>query len=229
MTLKERTAVWEGKINKMSLRERGILSGVILALIFYSVDSYLLMPLSQQKQALQQQVTTLKNDKINEDLLLTTIIAEGKNDPNLRARQQLELLEQQLKGVNRRIDKALSGFIPPEKMSQALEALLNQVNTLQFQALKNMPVTSIDYLPRVEIGVDPDSSPIDDAPTLYRHTLRLNFSGSYRSILSYLQQIESLPWKFRWDHLKLAIKSYPRVDVELTLSTLSINQKLIAF
>ena len=78
-------------------------------------------------------------------------------------------------------------------------------------------------------GLTPEGTPVDTAPVTgpglppYVHAIEIVIDGQYADILDYLQALEALPWKFRWNSLDLSTTGYPRNRVRIELSTLSLD------
>ncbi|MBF0425538.1 MAG: hypothetical protein HQL66_06940 [Magnetococcales bacterium] len=62
---------------------------------------------------------------------------------------------------------------------------------------------------------------------IWRHALKLTFTGDYVSTMSLLQSLRGMPWTFYWDTLDLVIKNHPQAQVTLILYTLSLDEELI--
>jgi MSHA biogenesis protein MshJ len=56
------------------------------------------------------------------------------------------------------------------------------------------------------------------------HGLELNLRGDYHSVLSYVRQLEALPWRFNWAFMSLTMGEYPKAEVKIRLETLSLTE-----
>ncbi|MBF0136954.1 MAG: hypothetical protein HQL65_12005 [Magnetococcales bacterium] len=68
-----------------------------------------------------------------------------------------------------------------------------------------------------------------EAPPLiiWRHTIKLSFTGDYLSTMTLLQSLRNMAWTFYWDTLDLQIKNHPQAQVTLIIFTLSLEEELI--
>jgi MSHA biogenesis protein MshJ len=61
-------------------------------------------------------------------------------------------------------------------------------------------------------------------PALYRHRLRMEFSGDYLTMLKYLRQLEDLPRAMVWEKVEIESDDYPDATVRLQVYTLSLTE-----
>jgi MSHA biogenesis protein MshJ len=54
-------------------------------------------------------------------------------------------------------------------------------------------------------------------------------AGSYPDLLAYVAELGQLPQKLLWDSMALTVLSYPKSELTLTVSTLSLNSIWLVF
>ena len=215
------------KINALSLRERGILFLAVSFVLYSAVDYLLLSPLELQQQNTLKQIQTIQAESSQLESQALKIINRFNDDPNLAERQQLAQLDKRLEITSSKIEAAVAGLIPPEKMAMALENLLQRQKGLKFIAIDNMPAEPLMTSsaegdvqnPAIETSV-----PIQG---IYRHGFRLQFEGSYLGTLAYLRELEALNWSFRWDEIDITMLKYPTARISIVIHTISLDEGVI--
>jgi MSHA biogenesis protein MshJ len=59
------------------------------------------------------------------------------------------------------------------------------------------------------------------------HPIELVIEGRYLDVMSYLRELETLPWHFYWKKLDLNSTDYPLNRVRIELGTLSMDKDWI--
>ena len=62
---------------------------------------------------------------------------------------------------------------------------------------------------------------------LFQHGLLLVVEGDFFSIQNYLEEIESLEWRFYWKRFDYLVQEFPTAKVEIELYTLSTSKAFI--
>jgi MSHA biogenesis protein MshJ len=197
------------RFENLSLRERGLVLLVIIGLIYAIWDFLLMQPLEEQRlhlssllQYKQKHLNTL-NQTIQE--LKNPSIEPDANDDNYT----LNNLRNQLLHQENKIKFLTSTLISPQNMLKMLKSVL-------------VP-TSLTLL-KLETQISQLSQPLSKINTsaqVFKHSLRIEFSGNHKDMLAYVRFLEDLPWKFYWDELDIVINNYPSTHITLTVYTFS--------
>lgn len=214
--IKERYESLQMRIDALSLRERAMIFVAISAVLYVLWDSFLMSPLTSEQRdllgrndSLRSQISTLDNE-------ISEVMARHNIDPDREERQQLAKLDNQLQQIDRQISQMVSGLIEPGQMAQILETVLQQQQGLKFIRLENLGRVAL-----VDVSDERDS---DKAQGIFRHSMRLELEGSFAQALAYLRALETLPWQFRWDEVKLTMQQYPRANIVIRVHTLSLQE-----
>ena len=142
--------------------------------------------------------------------------ARRANDPDKANRERGVALEQEIATLNQTLQTNIVTLVPPREMSGFLKDLLTQQKKLKLIALENLPPEELKF------GNNENGETVQ--PKLYRHRLRLEFSGDYLTLLKYLQQLEDLPRSLVWEEVEVETEAYPRARVRLQVYTLSLTE-----
>ena len=212
----------QSRFNAMSLRERGMMAGALLALVVLAWDQLLMNPLRVKQAALTQEIGDVQSSI---KLLNETISGRAEGNPLSQAMQQKQELTRSLAAVDAQLQSEAAGLIAPQRMLAALRDVLAEQRALRLVSARNLPVTSLLAAaspPAATNGTAPTPVP-DSAP--YVHAMELVVEGGYLDVLTYLQKVEALPWRFYWQVLELKSTEYPLNRVRIRLNTLSMDKE----
>lgn len=207
------------KYESLSLRERAMVALAVLGAAIFLWDNLLMDPLRARKIALDSELA-------NASAAGFTAQGTDVTDPRQVNLQQAAGLQTRMQGLDAQLKNTASGFVTAEKMVEVLNDVLDRQGRLQLVSIRNLPVVSLapprpadpnaetPAVPTVETGVG--------LPP-YVHPIELVIDGQYVDIVEYLEQLEKLPYKFRWSSLELVTAGYPRNRVRIVLSTLSLD------
>jgi MSHA biogenesis protein MshJ len=202
------------RFNALSLRERALISAALLTALLMTWDIALMSPLRNKQQALTNDLATLQQ---NMAALAGTLDNNGA-DPTTVALEQERALQRSLDATNSELSSASAGLIAPDRMVQVIEDVLNHQRGVRLIELHNKPVSTLSAP-----STDPQApAPIDRGP--YVHPVELTIEGNYIDVLSYLRELEALPWRVYWKVLELKTREYPINRVRIEINTLSMDK-----
>jgi MSHA biogenesis protein MshJ len=206
------------KYESLTLRERAIVVFAILGAAIYLWDQMLMQPLRNQRMSLDSELSLASASGFDAQ----SVDLSDPRQVNLKRAAELQtrvqLLDTQIAGT-------ASGFVAANRMVEVLNDVLDRQGTLELVSIRNLPVVSLVPPPKAEEGaapVEPEANAGPGEPP-YVHAIEIVIEGQYADILDYLEALEALPWRFRWNTLDLNARGYPRNRVRIELSTLSLD------
>ena len=209
----ERLSRW---IDSLSLRERGLILLMVLAILYLLWDFALMSPLDKAQKARQQQVASLQQRTSAMHQGIRELLDKQSSSADA-AQQRIAQLEQAVKAVDAKLDNATSGLVRPKQMPALLRDMLRSERHLKLVSLKTLPTVSL---------VNPDTLK-DGKAVLYRHGLEITLEGRYQSILDYVTRLESQHWHFYWKSFALKSQDYPTNKVTLVIYTLGLDKEVL--
>lgn len=203
------------RIDALSLRERGMLFLVIVAVLYMLAQLALFGPLEMQQKDALQRIGLLQKEIAAFDEQTQAILRRQSVDPdadNLRQQQQLTA---QIAALDGQIGGAVQGLIAPQQMARVLEEVI-----LRQSGLTLLRIESLAAQPLIET---PQGEPPLNAG-IWRHGVRLEFKGDYQAALAYVRELQALPWTLYWDELEIAMDKYPQASITIVVHTLSLNE-----
>ena len=194
-------------------RERGLLlvtCVVVLAFVWWWIVG---QPLLAEVRALKQQNTAIEAEIHTLNLSAGQIETRVQQGINKSKQDRVEQLQNELRRVERILQDKTVDLIEPDDMFSLMQELISRESKLKLNRLQRTGVSTVF---EQEQGAE--------QPQIYRHGMSVKFIGAYADILNYIDRMERLPWKLIWDRIHLKTDEYPRIEVEIEISTLSDSQ-----
>jgi MSHA biogenesis protein MshJ len=216
-TIGKKIIRWADWLDGRSVRERVLLTVMVLAVGFMCLDALWFHPQGVERSRLNDKIATLDVTLSELGRQAEAIKARGQEDPDLENRARQRQLQAELTVLDERLKALTVDLVSPRDMAEVLRELLKRQKGLRLVSLENLPPVGL-LSPRE--GKPPE---FDDGTysNLYRHPVRIVVSGTYLQALDYLRELENLPRKLFWDSLDIVVGDYPETEISLTVYTLS--------
>lgn len=218
MSVRGKLVDLSAKFNGLSVRERILVASATLAAVIMTWDIALMSPLAARERALTQELESIQKTM---NALAGTQGEDGP-DATAAALQQERSVQTALDAANLQLASAASGLIAPERMIEVVQDVLTRQRGIRLISLKNKPVLSL-----VENVPSDGENPSEASTGPYVHPFELIVEGNYLDVLSYLRELEGLPWRIYWKRLELETLEHPTNRVRIELSTLSMDKAWI--
>jgi MSHA biogenesis protein MshJ len=211
-----RMAQW---IDQRSPRERIMVFVAVLAVVIFASYAFYFNPQEVKRAGIDNQIVELKATLATLDGQAEAIKAKGQADPDREQRVRLQQLQTELERLDNRLKALTIDLISPRDMAEVLRHLLLRQEGMRLISLENLPAE--DLLPTAD---NEDGKNGAGETHLYRHPMRIVFSGTYLQALQYLRMLEKLPRELFWDDLEIVVKDHPQAEISLTVHTLSLRK-----
>ncbi|MCG9598779.1 type II secretion system protein GspM [Vibrio sp. Isolate25] len=204
------------KFNTLSRREKWLLTLCGIVIISLTLLVWLVEPILKANQSLSGQVSSSKQNvqRLEADILLVT--AKLKRDPNQKIDLEYKKLLTESQQLSQQLAEIIENLISPSQMARLLEDVLTGTQGLKLVSLESMTAEPITG------GVDNQTR-----TGYYLHPVKIELTGSYFSILTYLNTLESLPVKYYWRSFSYTVEEYPTARLILEVYTLGTRQEFI--
>lgn len=151
------------------------------------------------------------------------LMRSAAQDPDTAGRASIAALEAQLAQFDAELRGVQQGLVPPTRMTRVLEDVLTRNSRVHLVKLKTLPVTAL--VDREAKGEPVRAATQGGADRLvYKHGIELTLEGGYLDLLDYLTRLEKLQWQMFWARTRIDASQYPRVQMTVTLYTLSLDE-----
>lgn len=203
------------RLDALSLRERGLIFGAAVALIYVAAQALFMGPIATRAQHAETRLAAVRQHMAAID----AAAADRANDPGVAAAARNGALKGRLALLDSELRTAAQGYVTPERVAEMLREILTRQKGLQLVSLSNLPVESLWRAPAAA-GVD---RAVDDhGPFL--HPVEMVVEGDYASVVTYLRALEAMPWRIHWQQLELTAGDYPVNRVRIVIGALSLSR-----
>ena len=151
------------------------------------------------------------------------LMRSAAQDPDAAGRARIAALKAQLAQFDAELRGVQQGLVPPTRMTRVLEDVLTRNSRVHLVKLKTLPVTAL--VDREAKGEPVRAATQGGADRLvYKHGIELTLEGGYLDLLDYLTRLEKLRWQMFWARTRIDASQYPRVQMTVTLYTLSLDE-----
>jgi MSHA biogenesis protein MshJ len=198
------------------IRERvAVLLGAVVVIVF--LIFYLLVnPVSRKDSQITTQISSVKTEIAALEAKEQVISARKGVDPDRKDRERLGVLIEESAQLEQQLQEGIVNLVLPQDMPELLKDLLTRQKKLELISLENMAPEQLKF------GGQENGE--EFGPKLYRHSLRMTFSGDYLTLLKYLKQLEELPRTLIWEDVEISTDDYPQATVRLQVYTLSMEE-----
>lgn len=212
MSLRTQAADLRERFDALTLRERALVALAVLAVMLFAWHSFAFAPLDRRSERLRDALDTAHAQVTALDGEAEKLVQGRQADPDAPQRARLAGLQGQLADVDTALRERMRGLIDPVQMAAALEQVLTRKTDLRLVRVQSRPPE-----PLLAGGKG-------EEPGAWRHTVVLEFRGSYLDTVAYLRALQELPWDFYWDGVSLQVDHYPEATVTITVHTLSLQK-----
>ena len=183
-----------------------------------AIDNELVRYKRLNAELLRQQTTLAQLQTQTAELMRA-----AAQDPDAAGRARIAALKVQLAQFDADLRDMQRGLVPPTRMSRVLEDVLTRNSQVHLVKLRTLPVTTL--VDREAKGEPMPAETQGGAERLvYKHGIELTLEGGYLDLLDYLTRLEKLPWQMFWARTRIDASQYPRVQMTVTLYTLSLDE-----
>ncbi|MFT7372459.1 MAG: MSHA biogenesis protein MshJ [Oleiphilaceae bacterium] len=218
-SLRERTAA-------LSLRERGIVAAVVVVLVLFIWAQFVFLPYEKKQKQNAVKIAGLGQDIVTSSERLSELTGLLANDPNTPLRAKQKSLQKQMITLTADIESRLSNLVAPEKMADLMRKVLADYKGLRLLSAKNLPVEPLQIKSMgTQTNIDNDA-PSAQQTVLFAHGFEMVLSGRYFQALAFLQHLEEMKG-FYWQALDYKVGNYPKAEITIKISTLSLEEDWI--
>jgi MSHA biogenesis protein MshJ len=208
------------RVDALTLRERVIIFGAGVALVYIAWQTLVMDPLAGRARNAEQRLAQVRE----QTAAIDELGAAASQDPIVRAASRNDALAQRLTALDGELGAVAKGYVAPERMTELLRALLAEQHGLKLVSLANLPVESLSQPSSQPGGAKTDAPLADDDRGPFLHPVEIVVEGDYASVVAYLRAAESLPWRIQWRKLELTAGEYPVNRVRLVIGALSLSR-----
>ncbi len=239
--MKEAWLNLSNKFEALNTRERWMVTCALFVVVFAAINSLLISPVLTRQKVLNSELAA---DQAQVNGLTEQINAYANQaviDPDAPNKQRINELNVQLKTLETQLSSLQNTLISPDKMPELLRSLLKKDGKLKLIELKTLPtkglleadvedksITAITATSN-DSNVTQKSAAIKKDSPVFKHGVEITVEGRYSDLLSYVSELEQMPWHVLWSKAALndeqnSTITWPANRLTLTVYTLSLDK-----
>ncbi len=204
------------KFTDLSTREKWLISIGVLVAIVLIFSMFIIEPVYKSVNNKTKQLQSIISANRIKEGQLQALISALKKDPNEEINKQLEALKSQSGKLSEQLSQIVDSLVSPSDMADLLQQVLDEGSGIKLISLESL-------------GAEPIASNAQTSQYsgYYIHPVRIQLSGSYFAIYSYLDKLEKLSAKYYWRSFDYSVDKYPKANLTLEVYTLGSRQEFI--
>lgn len=242
-SMKAQILTLAARIDALSLRERGMVFGAVIAVLVFAGHTFVLAPQDLKQASLRDQLAQQTTAMAAIDAEITARVQAAQVDPDAPSRARLNVMQQEMAQLGGQLLALEHGLVPPERMGPLLEGILRANGRLKLVSMRTLPAESLagpgvaaPSIPSAPAAFAIPATPAGasgiaaaptsgDAPLLYRHGVEVTVRGNYLDMVGYMSALDAMPTRMFWGSAQLDVETYPTARLTLTLHTLSLDRQ----
>lgn len=207
-------------------REKYLICAAVLVVILLGGYNVWIDPAMTRKAVAEKQILQFRADMTSLGAQVAALRAQLK-DPDAASRAAIAESRQRLTELDRQLSGFGKGLVPPEKMALLLQALLSRHRGLELVSLRTLPPQPVIPVQADKAGTksaEAGKAAAPDPGNIYKHGIEIKLAGSYQDLLNYLGELEHSSQRLLLGRMNLAVTKYPRVELTVTVYTLSLDR-----
>lgn len=225
------------KFDALQQREKIMVAGLLFVVLYVAWQVLIFDKTVIQNVKLKNQIKTQQQQNSAMKIQIAAYNDRAVNNPNVKLKKEQKRFLSKIEILDSKLNKKMKGLISPKKMTGMLKDIFKSNKNLTLHSLENLKMESMFNFTDKESSKtssnDTNSTSVTDdingqdsqaTAVVYRHPVKIVFTGSYLNAMSYLETIEKMPWDLYWDTVKLDVEKYPKAKIVITVFTLSLKK-----
>ncbi|GEM_PF-3488595 len=202
-------------------RERMFIFAGSFVILYFLWNVIFLRPIHQSEVSYLSETQKIQGE-LSVQQTQTNEILQIVTEPRF---QQMLSEQKNLKssGANiiQQLNSVKSTVIPIENYSAVVEAILNTTGNIKIINIKKLPPEP--WIPKDLLT--PDIPP--ELKNIYKYAIQIEILSNFFNAISYLENLEKLPWRIYWDTLDYKVTKYPEADITITFHVLITEKNTV--
>lgn len=239
--MKEKWLLLKNRFEAFEKRERLLIIGAIVAVVYLLWDFIFFQPMAKDMQLFTARERVARQTIQTSRAEIQVLSGLVRTDPNIALHQEIADLREKLTILDRELANAAIGLVPAQALPKVMHSVLSNTGKLRMINMTTLPPEQIALpsepgsLPATADGATNNSvteaadgsTTNDSGVKLFKHAVILNLEGDFPAVVQYLKDLEESDWRFYWESLRYEVKRYPIAQVRLRVFTLSSQRGVL--
>ncbi|MBW3697247.1 MSHA biogenesis protein MshJ [Vibrio sp. T187] len=214
--MNQQWALLNDKFAALSQREKWLVALCGTVGLFMLLFTLLLEPSYKSLAASESKLRATKQSNQVAQGELLVLQAKLNKDPDKDIDVQYKKLLIQSQDLSMELSEVVDSLISPTQMTELLEGVLTSAKGLKLVSLESMKPEPISK-----------KQTTSEYSGYFVHPVRMELTGSYFDIASYLKTLEELPVRYYWRSFQYKVEEYPQARLIFEVYTLGTRQEFI--
>ena len=225
--MKKQLEILAAKIDALSLRERVMTFAAVVAVAGFAMYMLFVDPNLTRNKVLSDGMAKQQTE-LQVLQAKTVQLVQQQSNPDAALVSRRDELNRQIAEIDASVATLQSGLVPAQRMNALLQDMLARNSRLQLVAMHTLPVMPL--VEKRKAADKPDGaqaaakSNATEQHGVYKHGVQITVQGSYADLHDYLVGLEKLPWHMFWSRATLSGDESPRLQLTVTIYTLSLDK-----
>jgi MSHA biogenesis protein MshJ len=212
------------RLDALSRRERIMVFAAAAAVILALFISIGISPALERSKLLAARAVDQKAQVAAATAQQAELQRALKQDPDVAVRERIAERRKQIAEIDTQLAGLQRTLVPPQSMATVLEQLIGQDGRVRIVRLQNLPPAPLVERSPAAAGAAPTAGLAQTGDQhVFKHGVHVVVEGSYLDLTAYVARLEKQPWQVYWGRTVMSA-DYPKVQVDLTLYTLSLDK-----
>lgn len=237
--MKEKWGLLKNRFEAFAMRERLLLVGAVVVLVYLLWEMLLFHPMAKEKEVLVARERVAQQAIQVTEAEITVLKNILNKDPNVELRQEIADLRARLSSLDQQLDTLAVGLVPAHTLPKIMHSILSKTGKLRIEQLITLPPETLKLSGDVKTAEAPaanaspavapqeSTEPVEQGASVYRHSVVLSLTGDFAGIVQYLRELERSDWRFYWESLRYQVTDYPQAKLRLRVFTLSSQRGVL--
>ena len=218
--IKTRLRAFDDSFSARTVRERAVFGAGIAAVLFFSIDSIGIRPVTEKIDRADLAIERTENTLVELEKLSRSLNGAEMSEEEKRFFERKKRLQAQLGEIDSQIAAEISELVPPQAIVSVLEEILAPIRSLQ--------IINVQSQEPYRLGSGrTESKSSASMGALYRHSVRIEIEGDFAATVEFLKQAENSRWNLLWDRLEYQVDEFPTATITLDIHTISDQEEWI--
>jgi MSHA biogenesis protein MshJ len=211
------------RLDARTRRERMLIFFAGVAVLVAFLYGLGMAPALERSKSMELRIADQSNQIVVGDAQKTQLEQQLRQDPDTALRERIAGRRNEIAQIDAQLAGLQRSLVPPERMAAVLQDLVGQDRRVRIVRLHNIAASSLVEKGTADPAVAAKPAANDVGRHVFKHAVQVTVEGNYLDLLAYVARLEKQPWQVYWGRTAM-VADYPKVQIELTLYTLSLDK-----
>ena len=211
------------RLDARTRRERMLIFFAGVAVLVAFLYGLGIAPALERSKTMELRSADQSNQIVVGDAQKTQLEQQLRQDPDTALRERIASRRNEIAQIDTQLSGLQRSLVPPERMAAVLQDLVGQDRRVRIVRLHNIAASPLVERDTADPAAAAKPAVNGVGRHVFKHAVQVTVEGNYLDLLAYVARLEKQPWQVYWGRTAM-VADYPKVQIELTLYTLSLDK-----